>query len=159
MYFLTIHLSIKPKHKHMTQKSKSKPKKSETEAKSTQKLTKRMTLRFTQEQYDHLLEEAAKSGKTKTFYAQECVNGHQPAYLMTDEQAKALLSLGNARTDLIGIANVLHGQPQEVRRKYFHNTVFMNKWVNAVTSLIQRWAEIEHYFSNVKHTQQNDSNG
>ena len=143
----------------MNKYSKTKPAEGQAKSQKSQTLTEPMSLRFSKDQYARILKEAAKCGRTKTNYAQECVNGHQPAYLMTDEQAKALMCLGDARTDLIGIANVLHGQPQEVRRKYFHNTVFMNKWVNAVTSLIQRWAEIENYFSNVKHTQQNDSNG
>jgi len=143
----------------MKQKTGTKPKEGQTNSQNTQSLTVPMSLRFSPDQYERILEEAAKCGRTKTNYAQECVNGHHPAYLMTDEQAKALISLGDARADLIGIANVLHGQPQEVRRKYFRNTVFMNRWVGAVTSLIERWAEIEHYFSNVKRTQQNDSKG
>jgi len=124
-----------------------------------EKRTKRITLRFTPTEYDEILEKAAGCGRKKSDYAQSCVTGHLPCLLMTDEQTQALMALGDARADLQNISNALHGQPQEVRKKYFKNDYFMKAWINGINSLIVRWRDIEHYFSNLTITQQNDSEG
>jgi len=124
-----------------------------------EKRTKRITLRFTPSEYDNILKKASECGRTKSDYAQSCVIGHLPCYLMTDEQTKALMSLADARADIQNIANVLHGQPQEVRRKYFKNSFFMEAWINGANSIIRKWKGIEQYFSNLTITQQDDSEG
>lgn len=129
------------------------------EEKVEEKRTKRMTLRFTPTEYDYILEKAAECGRKKSDYAQSCVTGHLPCYLMTDDQTKALMSLGDARADLQNISNALHGQPQEARKKYFKNEYFMKAWINGVNSLVVKWRDIEHYFSNLTITQHDDSEG
>lgn len=129
------------------------------EEKVEEKRTKRITLRFTPTEYDYILEKAAECGRKKTDYAQSCVTGHLPCYLMTDDQTNALMALGDARADLQNISNALHGQPQEARKKYFKNEYFMNAWINGVNSLVVKWRDIEHYFSNLTITQHNDSEG
>lgn len=131
----------------------------DTKPKAKQKRTKRITLRFTPSEYQEILKVAAKCGRKKSDYAQSCVTGHHPCYLMTDKQANALMTLGVARADLQNIANVLHGQPQEVRKKYFKNTYFMEAWISGINALIERWRDIEQYFSNSTITQHHDSEG
>lgn len=103
-------------------------------------------VRFTEEEYNWIKENAAKCGIPKSLYVHDTVLGHQPRQMMTMEQEEALRGLIAARAELVGIRNVLHGQPQEVRKRYFSNERFMVAWIDGVNYLIQHWDTIRNKF-------------
>ena len=100
-------------------------------------------VRFTEEEYKHVVANAAQCGMPKSLYVHNIVLGHQPEQLMTDGQEEALKSLSAARSELVGIRNALHGLPQEVRKRYFKNERFMTAWIEGVNYLIQHWDTIK----------------
>lgn len=103
-------------------------------------------VRFTVEEYNHIVTNAAKCGMHKSVYVHDTILGHQPKQLMTDEQEEALRNLSAARSELVGIRNALHGLPQEVRKRYFKNERFMTAWIEGVNYLIQHWDTIKDKF-------------
>ena len=100
-------------------------------------------VRFTEEEYNQIVANAAKCGMPKSLYVHNIVLGHQPKQLMTEE---ALKSLSAARSELVGIRNALHGLPQEVRKRYFKNEHFMTAWIEGINYLIRQWDVIREKF-------------
>ena len=103
-------------------------------------------VRFTEEEYNQIVANAAKCGMPKSLYVHNIVLGHQPKQLMTEGQEEALKSLSAARSELVGIRNALHGLPQEVRKRYFRNERIMTAWIEGVNYLIQHWDTIKENF-------------
>ena len=103
-------------------------------------------VRFTEEEYNQIVANAAKCGMPKSLYVHNIVLGHQPKQLMTEGQEEALKSLSAARSELVGIRNALHGQPQEVRKRYFKNEHFMTAWIEGINYLIRQWDVIREKF-------------
>lgn len=103
-------------------------------------------VRFTEEEYNQIVANAAKCGMPKSLYVHNAALGQQPRQLMTDGQEEALKSLSAARSELVGIRNALHSLPQEVRKRYFKNERFMVAWIEGVNYLIQHWDTIKEKF-------------
>ena len=103
-------------------------------------------VRFTEEEYDQIVANAAKCGMHKSNYVHDVVLGHQPKPLMTDGQEEALKSLSAARSELVGIRNALHGLPQEMRKRYFKNERFMEAWIEGINYLIRQWDAIREKY-------------
>ena len=103
-------------------------------------------VRFTEEEYNQIVANAAKCGMLKSLYVHNIVLGHQPKQLMTEGQEEALKSLSAARSELVGIRNALHGLPQEVRKRYFKNEHFMTAWIEGINYLIRQWDVIREKF-------------
>ena len=107
---------------------------------------KHIDVRFTDEEYSLVVGNAAKCGKPKSIYIHDLAIGHQPSSMMTDTQEAALLSLGDARSELVSVRNALHGQSQEMRKRLFKNEQFMKMWITSLEGLIRRLSQIQHYF-------------
>ena len=103
-------------------------------------------VRFTEEEYNRIVVNAAKCSMPKSLYVHNTVLGHQPKQLMTEGQEEALKSLSAARAELVGIRNALHGLSQEVRKRYFKNERFMEAWIEGINYLIRQWDAIREKF-------------
>lgn len=106
----------------------------------------RITVCYTPKEYATILEESAKAGIKKSQYVHDKSLEIMLYQLMNDEQTKALISLGDARSELVHIHNALGGKTQEELHSYFHDAEFMNSWIEATTYLIRRWGDIQSHF-------------
>ncbi len=109
---------------------------------------KHIDVRFTDDEYNLVVGKAAKCGKPKSIYIHDLAIGHQPCQLMTDAQEAALMSLGDARSELVSVRNALHGQSQEMRKRLFKNEQFMQMWISSLEALIRQFTQIQHHFKN-----------
>ena len=110
----------------------------------------RITVCYTPEEYRHILEESGKAGLRKSQYVHAASLGHVLYQIMSDEQTRALLSLGDARSELVHIHNALSKKSQEELLTFFHDAEFMGGWIEATTYLIRRWGEIQRYFTKLQ---------
>lgn len=106
----------------------------------------RITVCYTPEEYAEILALSEQAGLKKSQYVHDESLGHQLYQIMNDEQTKALISLGDARSELQHIHNALEKKTQEELLTFFHDAEFMNSWIEATTYLIRRWGEIQKYF-------------
>lgn len=106
----------------------------------------RITVCYSPEDYATILEESTKAGIKKSQYIHDKSLEIMLYQLMNDEQTKALISLGDARSELVHIHNALGGKTQEELHSYFHDAEFMNSWIEATTYLIRRWGDIQDHF-------------
>lgn len=110
---------------------------------------KHIDVRFTDNEFNHVLKNARLSGRSKSIYLHDIALGHKPSLPMTAEQQEALKGLIGARAELIGIRNALHALPQEERKKLFKRADFMARWMQGINSLIEEWSHIRDNFINM----------
>ena len=106
-------------------------------------MTCRMAFRATQQEQITIQAKAQACGKSASEYIRQCAIGHKPKLRMTRSQAKAYISISEARGDLIHIKNALNAMNQEDRLRCFSDPYFMRKWISGANKLIKRWREIE----------------
>lgn len=105
----------------------------------------RMGFRASEEDRKTILLKSRECGISQSEYIRKCAIGHNPKYRLTEREAKAYISLADARADLVHIKNALSGKSQEELLRYFRDPHYMHKWIEATDYLIRRWYEIESY--------------
>ena len=108
--------------------------------------TKHIDVRFTQEEFDLIVENAKKANRSKSIYLHDIGIGHKPSLPMTDIQQEALKGLIGARAELVSIRNALHGLPQSERKKLFKRADFMERWMLGINSIVEEWTQIRDNF-------------
>lgn len=103
-------------------------------------------VRFTEEEFNHVLKNARLSGRSKSIYLHDIGIGHKPSLPMTTEQQEALKGLTGARAELVYIRNALHALPQGERKKLFKRADFMERWLQGVNNIIKEWSHIRNQF-------------
>ena len=103
-------------------------------------------VRFTDDEFNHVLKNARLSGRSKSIYLHDIALGHKPSLLMTAEQQEALKGLTGARAELVYIRNALHALPQTERKKLFKRADFMERWLQGVNDIIREWSNIRNRF-------------
>lgn len=111
--------------------------------------TRRIDVRFTEDEYYQVLKDARLSGRSKSIYLHDIAIGHKPSLPMTAEQQEALKGLTGARAELVYIRNALHALPQTERKKLFKRADFMARWMQGINSLIEEWSHIRDNFINM----------
>ena len=108
------------------------------------------SVRYTPDEDALLDAKCSKTGLPKSVLIHDTSWGYDPPQLMADEQEEALKSLSAARSELIGIRNVLNSRSQEQRKRLFKNDQFMLVWMDGVNALIRRWKDIQDYFTGIR---------
>ena len=103
-------------------------------------------VRFTEDEFNHVLKNAQLSGRSKSIYLHDIALGHKPSLPMTTEQQEALKGLTGARAELVYIRNALHALPQAERKKLFKRADFMERWLQGVNDIIREWSNIRNRF-------------
>ena len=103
-------------------------------------------VRFTEDEFNHVLKNAQLSGRSKSIYLHDIALGHKPSLPMTTEQQEALKGLTGARAELVYIRNALHALPQAERKKLFKRADFMERWLQGVNDIIREWSNIRDRF-------------
>ena len=107
----------------------------------------RITVCYTLDEYQEILAQSRKAGLRKSQYVHDGSLGRPVYEAMTDLQAQALISLADARSELVHIHNALQHKSQDELRAFFHDPEFMDGWIEATTYLIRRWGEIQKHFT------------
>lgn len=110
----------------------------------------RITVCYTPSEYEEILTKSAAAGLKKSQYVHDESLGQELHQIMTDEQTKALISLGDARSELVHIHNALQKKTQAELLAFFHDAEFMNGWIEATTYLIRRWGDIQNRFTKLQ---------
>ena len=135
------------KPKKQTKKSAKKPKQPK-QALEKENRSVPMSFRTTPSNAVKINKKVEQSGLTKSAYLEECAIGKVIRHRLTEKECEALISLGDARGDLINIRNALNGKSYEQKMRYFKNEQFMKQWIAATQKLIDRWGEIMENLTN-----------
>lgn len=103
-------------------------------------------VRFTEEQYNQVVQNAQLSGRSKSIYLHDLGIGHKPSLPMTAGQEEALKDLIVARAELVYVRNALHALPQTERLKLFKRADFMERWLQGINILIEELSRIRDKF-------------
>lgn len=107
----------------------------------------RLTIRFTNEEKDEIIEKANACGLKPNEYCRRLILGHKPRLRMTQEEIDAINTLGDARADLIRINNVLKKKSEDFKLQLFGSISFIRLWMQAVGTLIDTWKGIMDRFN------------
>ncbi len=110
---------------------------------------KKMDIRFTDEEYSEIVNNAIACGLKPGPYCRQLILGYKPRQRMTREEMEAINTLGDARADLIRINNVLKKKTEDEKLRLFGNFSFMRAWIAAVEYLINKWKEIIDRFNQI----------
>jgi hypothetical protein len=108
--------------------------------------SRHIDVRFTEEQYNLVVENARLSGRSKSTYLHDLGIGHKPSLPMTAEQEEALKGLIAVRSELVYVRNALHALPQAERIKLFKRADFMERWLHGINAIIDVWSRIRDKF-------------
>ena len=133
--------------KKQTKKSAKKPKQPK-QALEKENRSVPMSFRTTPSNADKINKKVEQSGITRSAYLEQCAVGKVIRHHLTEKECEALISLGDARGDLINIRNALNGKSYEQKMHYFRNEQFMKQWISATQKLIDRWGEIMENLTN-----------
>lgn len=106
------------------------------------KRTLHLDARVTQEEYDAVKKRADECGITVSKYTRECTLGHQPKYHLTEREIEALISLTDARGDVVRLFSQINSKDPEKRKLYFKNEKFRLAWLDSVNKILEYWDSI-----------------
>lgn len=96
--------------------------------------------RVNEDEYAQTAANSKACGLTMSDYCRKVNLGYKPKYRMTEREIEAFNKLGDARGDLVKVANALKGLSNEQRLAIFRNDqAFMRAWIDGVNSLINQW--------------------
>ena len=106
------------------------------------KRTLHLDARVTQEEYDAVKKRANECGITVSKYTRACTLGHQPKYHLTKREIEALISLTDARGDVVRLFSQINSKDPEKRKLYFKNEKFRQAWLDSVNKILAYWDSI-----------------
>ena len=106
------------------------------------KRTLHLDARVTQEEYDAVKKRADECGITVSKYTRECTLGHQPKYHLTEREIDALISLTDARGDVVRLFSQINSKDPEKRKLYFKKEQFRQAWLDSVNKILEYWDSI-----------------
>lgn len=109
--------------------------------------TMRLEARVTKEEYEIVARRANECGLSMSKYIREVALGHHPRKRLTEREVEALCCLADARGDLIRISAAVRDIQADNRAFYFGNPKFVEQWMLAAVSLIERWKQIQDYLT------------
>lgn len=128
-------------------KDNSDKEKDEEDDKKKQRRILRLEARVTDKEYRQAAELAKSCGLSMSDYVRRTALGQHPRQRLTDREVEALCSLSDARGDLIRIVAAVKSIQADRRAVYFSDTRFVEQWMKAATTLINRWNQIENYLT------------
>lgn len=98
--------------------------------------------RATEEEYQTAQRLAAQCGLTMSKYIRQVCTGHHPKARLSERETEAILTLNDARGELVHIKNALKARSQEERKRLFLNDKFMAYWIQKTQELMDSWNNI-----------------